>query len=360
MSSGLVYLGITHRTAPLEIRERFRVRAEQEETLLRQMDQRATERLVLSTCGRFELYAVSDTPDPFAWTRWLADWLGQPVAVARENVVSKRGRDAAIHCLRVAAGLDSQIVGEPQILQQVREAFLRAEGLRAVGPVLSALCRAAIHAGRRVRRETALNRPEASFARRAVDYVASRVSASSPAPWVIVGSGSMAAEVGQQASARGASRLIVVNRRAERAGRLAAMVGGIGVGWEQLTESLRLAQAVIVCTSSSSAVIDAQHLTPRSGRPLVIVDLGMPRNVAPAVGALPGVHLAGLDALRDRDEAVTPAVEHAERLVQQEMDRLQRWCDQRRERCALTDDVLATGTEAEQPSKLDFGHPWAA
>jgi len=164
MSDRLLYIGITHESAPLAIRESLRPDDRQRRAILKRLAEVAAGRLVLSTCERFELYAMTACTDTAIWVRLLANWFHLPAALVARHVQSLQGSGAARHFLRVAAGLESRIVGEAQILGQARDAFLLAQSAAALDPYLNALGRSAIRAGKRVRSETTLNAEARSIA----------------------------------------------------------------------------------------------------------------------------------------------------------------------------------------------------
>ena len=171
MTDRLQYIGITHESAPLAIRESLRPDQGQRRAILERLAEVATGRLVLSTCERFELYAMSARTDTATWVRLLANWFHLPAALVSRHVQTLQGSGAARHFLRVAAGLESRIVGEVQILGQTRDAFLLAQSAGSLDAHLNALGRAAIRAGKRVRSETTLNAEARSIATITLDHL---------------------------------------------------------------------------------------------------------------------------------------------------------------------------------------------
>ena len=219
----------------------------------------------------------------------------------------------------MAAGLESQILGEDHILAQVRSAFAQASAAGSAGRILSALFRTAIHAGRRVRSETGINQTSRSFARIAVQHVVRRLG---PAPvecMLIVGSGAMARDAAHSAAAHGVQHLVLASRDAQRARQVAAEFNGTGIGLDELPAALDRATALITCTKASEMLITPAVL--QSRRP-VIVDLGVPRNVHPAVQGISGVDVAWLDDLPLCHALQSREAKHAERIVAEQLQGL--------------------------------------
>jgi glutamyl-tRNA reductase len=282
--------------------------------------------LLLRTCERFEIYALSRAASPTdaaALVEALLAGAGGLVAASRDLVQIRRGAQAAEHLLRVSAGLDSRIVGEPQVAGQVRRAYLAAKEAGAIDAVLCALGRAAIHTGRRVARETTLR----SSCRGLAQRVAALVAAGGAPRVGLIGSGHLAGELAQALSAAGAGRIAVCS------GRDAAVFG-----YEDLPAMLGRCDVVIACTSRSCVLDEATVAAWASGSASrLVIDLGMPRNVAPGVGRLAGVSLLTLDdfldAAADRDAA--PGVLAAGRIVAEELRRFEVWRAARRLRSRM-------------------------
>jgi glutamyl-tRNA reductase len=216
------------------------------------------------------------------------------------------------HLFEVAAGLRSSIPGESEVLGQVRRALEHAEAERAAGPVLSGLFRHAVQAGRQVRTSTSIARGATSLSHVAVELAAARLgSALSAAQVVVVGAGDMGAGLVDALARRGAPPdVVVANRTVRRAAALAERVGGRGVGLEELAGVITAADVVLVSTAAALPVLDAGLLAPAASRrtdvglaPLVVVDLGVPRNVDPAVGELAGIDLLDMDDLTEHAQA---------------------------------------------------------
>src|SRR4051794_3699577 len=300
----VVVVGLSHRTAPLELLERMAVPDERLPKALADLVARdfVSEAVVLSTCHRIEVYAVAER-----FHGAMADvrhFLSELSFVAPEefsdHLYVHYDDAAAAHLFSVAAGLDSVVLGESQILGQVRDAWERARAEGAAGSRLSQLFRHSLEVGKRARSETAIARGITSLSQAAVAMAGDRLGALAGRSVVVLGAGEMGAglvdEVAE-ASVSGAC-VTVANRTRPRAERLAERAGGRAVTLDELPAALAAADLLLTSTGSTSVVLTApdveRALAARPDRPLLIVDLGMPRDVDPAVGALPGVSLLGL------------------------------------------------------------------
>lgn len=320
----ILCLGLNHQTAGLNLRERLAFSDEQLKSTLARLGcgngacpQAISEMVILSTCNRVEIYAFSSDPSFDA----LEDFLEEVQGVSRNefsiHLYRLRGADAVTHLLQVAAGLDSMVLGETQILGQVTRAFELARGQNAAGPVLSRLFQTALHAGKRARAETGIGQNPASISSVAV-RLAQQTVASLPAAQVLVlGAGEMAELAVEALRKRGVTRIQVVNRTLARARRLAGRWDGEAATFEKLPLALGQADIIITSTSAPHTIISPEMISKaRSGRPLVIIDIALPRDVDPAVGELPEVCLYDLDNLQAhlekslaRRESAVPQVE---------------------------------------------------
>jgi glutamyl-tRNA reductase len=332
----LLCLGISHHTAPVEIRERLNASSAALQTELNQVSDRADrdlkEFVILSTCNRLEVYALAPTESIPVLVKIIAETSGLPLAEVTAHLYQHSEREAVIHLCRVAGGLDSMILGEPQILGQVTEAY-EAALQHGAGPVLSALFRAAIHAGKRARLETAIGRNPATVSSVAVKLAEKSVGDLTSAHVLIVGAGEMAELAVEALRARGTSEITVLNRTPDRAAQLAQRWGGRALTFEQTTHAL--AEADIVITSTDAPHVLITHaltqtaLVQRLERPLVFIDIAVPRDVDPEVGRLPNVsyydiddletHLNGAVAERERE------IPRVEALVTEETEKFSAW-----------------------------------
>jgi glutamyl-tRNA reductase len=312
--------------APVEERERFALTTSEVSELLAQQFAVDQSSLLLSTCNRCELYWTGDT-DLERWFRRFAEARG---AAAQIPLQRYDGLDAVRHLFTVAAGLDSQILGETEILGQVRRAYDTARAAGTTTRDIDLIFSAALGAGRRVRSETLLGRHPASVSSAAIDLVAQRWGGIGTRPVVVLGAGEAAEGVLRSLHEHGASTVRLLNRRPLRAKALADAWGATAGSWEELDQQLGAADLVVVATGSSRAVVSeahvAQAIEQRPGRELYVMDLSVPRNVEPKARNIPGVHLFDLD---DLERTCCPAAGHpsaalteAEQVLESELERL--------------------------------------
>lgn len=327
MTSRLLYIGITHESAPLAIRESLRPDEARRRAILDRLAPLAAGRLVLSTCERFELYAMTRCTDIAPWVRLLANWFHLPAALIARHIQSLQGAGAARHFLRVAAGLESRIVGEAQILGQARDAFLLAQSAGSLDPNLQALGRAAIRAGKRVRTETSLNREARSIATIAIDHLCRQAKPLSQQSILLIGTGNLAEVVASELISRKVGTLSLAGRNLERGTALAARFRCTLASLDQLPRLLANADAVVTCTSSPTYIIDPSLL--KSGRSISLVDLSVPRNIDPESARVPGVQLRDIDELLTSQSMTLGGVADASAVVEEELSKLLRWMHDR-------------------------------
>jgi len=334
----VVVVGLEQHQTPLDLLERVTIPEEVLGKTLAGLRDRSSlaEVVVLSTCLRTELYAVVDRfhEGVFDLQEFLAAMAGTPVEALEEHWTVLFDDAVTSHLFEVSAGLRSSIPGETEVLGQVRRALEQAEAERAVGPVLSGLFRHAVQVGRRVRTSTSIARGATSLSHVAVELAASRLGGSLGASRVVVvGAGDMGAGVVDALVRHGPpADVAVANRTLRRASVLADRVGGRGVGLEDLGQVVMAADAVLVSTAAALPVLDAGVLAPAGDRraasdlgPLVVVDLGVPRNVDPAVGGLAGIDLLDMDDLTEHAQAAIAGrraeLADARAIVQGEVER---------------------------------------
>jgi glutamyl-tRNA reductase len=288
--SELLVLGASHKTADLAVRERLALLDGQLEPFLRELTalDGVTEAVALSTCNRTELYVVGEAPE-------------QAVRALPADVplYEARNCDAARHLYRVVSGLDSMVVGEAEIQGQVKRAYERALAARTTGPLTNQLFRAALATGKRVRTETAISVGHASVASVAVDAARALIGELTERHVVIVGAGETSEQVARAFHAHGVSTMFVANRHRDRAIALAARFGGASGGFDALPEELERADVVVSSTASPHAIIGPEELAAvRDGRPVLVIDLAVPRDIDPACAKVEGVTLLDMDALQ--------------------------------------------------------------
>jgi glutamyl-tRNA reductase len=321
----MICLGLSHHTTSLEVRERFRRSLGEAHTLLPSAQQAGMgepeagrfaaiqEVLFLSTCNRIEIYA-SFAPDTVNGRSLLLHFLacthGVDTVTFQQYLYCHMGEAAAAHLLRVAAGLDSVALGESQILGQITDAYVNAVTAGTAGPVLSTLFQAAIRTGKRARRETDIGRNPSSISAVAIALAQQVVGDLNNCQTLVVGLGEMGRLALKALRARGLSQIAVANRTMARAMAAVAPWHGRAYTLSQLAEALLSADVVITATGAPHTILDTalveQVMAQRPKRPLVLVDIAAPADVATAVGDLPGVHLLGIDHLHaNLDDAVS-------------------------------------------------------
>ena len=317
MSGGRVSLaGVSHRTAPLDRRERF---ALQSEAAARMLSALGPESFLLVTCNRTELYGTRPAEELETALLESAGG-GDP-----RDFYRKTGRDAVGHLFAVAAGLDSMVVGEPQILGQVKRAMGEAEAAGALGPVLGELVRRAISVGRRARRETDLGKGLPSIPKVATGMVRLVIGDLEERTLLIVGTGKLGYQAAGLLRRAGASRVVVTNRSPAAAERLAGEIGGRAAPFAELDALLVDADIVITCTAASSPILTRDRLAAamaaRRERKLVVIDIAVPRDVEPSGRSLRGIRLYDLDDLRGWGSAslAPETIERAHGIVNEEV-----------------------------------------
>jgi glutamyl-tRNA reductase len=338
--SELLALGISHKTAPVALRERlaFAENAASEFALEALATPEVREAVVLSTCNRTEVYAVVGDP-----VQAEADLLGLLARWARirptelaEAMYSPRNCDAARHLYRVTAGLDSMIVGEAEIQGQVRRAHEAAMASGCTGPLTNRLFAAALTTGKRVRSETDIGASRVSIPSVAVDLAHEVLGDLEHRHVVVLGAGETSELTARALAEQGAGTIFLANRHADRALSLAQRFGGSVVGLDQLPEQLSRADMVLASTSSPHSIVGSEELAlvmaGREGRPLLLIDMAVPRDVDPACAGLQGVSLYDIDDLQARvaRNLSTRAQEtpRALEIVEEELHRFARWLGQ--------------------------------
>jgi glutamyl-tRNA reductase len=299
-------IGCSHRTAPVELRERVAFTAEQALDAAGELRRRGIleEAVVLSTCNRSELYGVPAATDS-AVTEEMEEFLTSFHGISRTELDGRlyrwEGTDAVRHLYRVAAGLDSMLLGEAEILGQLRTAYGQALDHGSTGPVLNRAFQGALEVGKRVRAETEVGARPMSVAL-AGTKLAERVFGNLKGhAALIVGAGAVAEQVIEHLRSRGIGSLRVVNRSYDHATELAQRMGGEAIRWESLEKVLAVPDIVITSVSSTGPVLTREMLdrsiAARGGRPVFVVDLGVPRNVAPESAGLYNLYLYNIDDL---------------------------------------------------------------
>jgi glutamyl-tRNA reductase len=331
MPPRLCVIGLSHRTAPVEVRERM---AFAEETLPSALKQLITipgvgEAMIVSTCNRVELYAGVDGADAMdILSKFLIEQRSLQQSL-RSHLYNHDGEAALLHLFRVASSLDSMVLGEPQILGQVKEAFALATDHGTVGSLLGKAVPRAFAVAKRVRTETDIARHSASIASAAVELAEQIFGSLKGRQVLVVGAGKMGALSARHLQGSGIDDLVVVNRTRARADALAEQLGGKAGAWEELDSLLGKVDIVLCSTGAPEPVITrdrvAKVMKARKGRWLFFIDIAVPRDVEPAVGELDNCYLYDVDALeevvsKNRADRAKEAAQ-AEKMVEDEVRR---------------------------------------
>ena len=334
----LVCLGLSHRTAPVEVREHHAFPSSKlGEALVALHDYDGViEAAILSTCGRIEIYAEIEDYETGIdqLKRFLGNFRHAGVTYDMESYMyTLLGRGAIEHLLRVATGLDSMLIGEAQILGQVKDAYVHAQRAGSAGKSLHQLFREAISAGKAARSQTEIGRHSVSVATAAIEMAKSHVGDLEGKNVVVIGAGKMGKTAAKRLKVEGA-RLVVLNRSHERASEVVAKIGaGEAHGLRGLDDALLTADVLITSTGATHFIVDTVKATrameSRPDRPLFIVDIAVPRDVDPEVGSIPGIALADIDALAavvdETLESRRAAVPLVEEIIDEHLRRLVDW-----------------------------------
>ncbi len=326
----LVLVGTNHRHAPIGVREELAARTHGRDLIEAMAAEDAVlEAVGLSTCNRCEIAMVGADAASMreAAVRRLAVYAHRSPAEIEPLLYTLDGMDVAEHLFAVAGGLDSMVPGEAQILSQIRDAYADALEMGSTGPVSNRLFHQALETGKRVRHETAIGELNASVASVAAQAVRDRLESLDDVAVLIVGAGKVAELVATNLHARGARRITVINRSADRGEALALRFGGQALGWSDLPAAVAASDVVVSSTLSDGHVIEAAWL--ENGRPRVLVDLALPRDVDPACADVDGVTLLNVD---DLEEAVRRNIslregesDRARAIVVEEAESFRRW-----------------------------------
>ena len=336
----LISVALDFRQAPVTVRERYFLSDARVAALYGAPPSRLVRELaLLSTCNRLELYAWTEAESPAeleqAWCELVDRWAGQggDDRDDREDlaalVLRRQGDEVAAHLLRVASGLESQVLGDSQILGQVRQAYRDASRAGKVGTALHRLFGAALHAAKRVKHETGLVGGRHSVGAEAASLAARRHGPLSKRRCIVIGCGKTGERAARQLVKFGVADLVLINRSLPRAEVLAADLWGRAAPFDRLHRELARADVAIIATSAEQPPVRASSLrfcrdaAGTTGHPLMVIDLSLPRNVEPEVGGLPGITLLDLDALHlpmAQAEALRQAaVPRAEAIVHEEL-----------------------------------------
>lgn len=329
----VLLLGVNHETAPVAIREQLAISAGQTPAVLQRLSPVVGEVAIVSTCNRTEFYATNPDIAAPALTAFFYEISQAEPGSLEDAIYLREGQDAAEHLMRVACGLDSMILGEPQILGQVRDAWKAAREAGTLGAVLDALFRAALNVGKEARSNTAISRGAVSVSHAAVEFARERLGGLAGKSILVIGAGDTGALVARNLRSHGAGQIIIANRGYERSTELAGMLGVQAVRFERLVQCLSVVDIVISCTGAPHTVVSCETLetalSRRRGRPLFAIDIAMPRDIAPGAGNLTGLSLHDLDDLHSRiavnDEARREAALDVGKLVDAQIAEFLAW-----------------------------------
>lgn len=339
----LLLLGMNHTTAPLEVRERLAFSPQQQKQAIEGLRRRfpTCEVVLISTCNRVEMYVAREVhghPRAEEMVQFLGDFHHAPVEQFRPHLYEKSDRQVVAHLFTVAASLDSMVIGESQILGQVRQAYDLARELKATGSVLNPLFQRAIAVGKEVLSVTSLGEGRVSVAGVAVAYARRIFDRFDDKTVLCIGAGKMAALALRGLAALKPGRLVVCNRDAAKADELAARVGGIACGLEALELQLSSADIVIASTGCTQPLITRSQieaiLRQRRYRPVFMLDIAVPRNIEASVGDLEQVYLYNIDDLQQTVQQTyanrSEAINAARSIVDRHVNQFVAWDRQRR------------------------------
>ena len=333
----LFLLGVSHRTAPVDLREKLDFSSRDVgaavEALAAQSS--AAESVVLSTCNRSEIYVASESADAAREEiiRFLSEYHQLAPDHFAPHLFSYTDADAARHLFRVASGLDSLVVGEPQILGQVKDAFKAASERSCTGPVLRKLFDWSFNVSKRVRTETAVGEGAVSISFAAVQLARKIFGRLHGRRVLVVGAGEISTLTAQHLRAHGVAEVVITSRTAAHAQALATEVGGHWVPWEGFGQALGTADIIVTATGSQRPIITRDQVEAALGRrrrdPLFVIDVAVPRDVEAAVGEIEQVFLYNIDDLQtivqENLSKRTAEIERAEAIVLDELDKFAAW-----------------------------------
>jgi len=355
----LFTLGLNHQTAPLAVRERVVFHVERLHEALGELKRGlAHEAAILSTCNRTELYVSGQSPDDL--TRWLAQYHRLGAAELQQYLYTLPNEQAVRHAFRVASGLDSMVVGEPQILGQMKEAARAAESAGTLGSLLHRLFQRSFAVAKEVRSTTRIGAASVSMAAAAVKLAARIFPSLKDQSVLFIGAGEMIDLVATHFAAQAPARIAVANRTVERAERLAARLNARAIELRSLAEHLHEYDIVVSSTASSLPILGKglveRALRQRRRRPIFMVDLAVPRDIEPEAGELDDVFLYTIDDLGEivsaNLDARRSALEQAEAIIDVQVGRFMHWM-QLREGAPL---IRALRDEADAARRQELEH----
>lgn len=301
----IIAVGLNYRTAPVEVREQFSFNEQSIPLALQRLKETKSilECVIVSTCNRMEIYAVVDRLYMCGYfvRTFLEQWFGIPRERMKDYLYIHEDRKAVEHLFRVTCGLDSMVIGETQILGQVREAFFKAQSEKATGTMFNTLFKQAITAAKRAHSETSIGENPVSVSYAAVELGKRIFGHFHGKTVLIIGAGKMSELTLKHLTAGGAERVVVVNRTFEKAVELAAKTNGLASPIERLADELARADVVISSTGAAGYVLDRdmvqKAMKQRKSRPLFMIDIAVPRDIDPSIAEQSNVYLYDIDDL---------------------------------------------------------------
>ena len=356
----LIAFGVNHKTAPVDVRERIAFGPECVQSALQDLIDGcgAREAAIVSTCNRTEIYTHSECVID-ALVEWLATFHQISPESLRPYVYAHTGEEAIRHLMRVACGLDSMVLGEPQILGQIKDAFTLAQDANSLGPILGRLFQNTFAVAKQVRTDTQIGASPVSVAFAAVSLARQIFGSFEEKTALLIGAGETIELCARHLRTAGLGRVIVANRSIERAHMLAEQYEGTAIGLADIPGQLHQADIVISSTASSLPVLGKgaveQAIRERKRRPIFMVDIAVPRDIEPQVGSMQDVYLYTVDDLRtvieEGQRSRREAAEQAEEIIDVQVEHFLQWVQLQtgaelirsyRERaCNLRDDTLA-------------------
>ncbi len=332
---GIYVLGLSHKTAPVSVREKFAFKSEEIEDSLLSLNslKGVDECMILSTCNRVEIYFVSREDSPFQEVmKFLTDKKDVSLEDISKFFYKLEGRDAVKHAFRVASSLDSMIVGEPQIVGQFKDAFNLSREFGTSGAILNRLCETALKVSKRIRTETGISKNAVSISFAAVELAKKIFGSLHGKSVAIIGAGEMAELAVKHLVSNGVSTVFVVNRTLSRAEELASLFGGEAFGLGEIGEVLRRADIVISSTGAKDYVLtleNASHSLLEKRTPTFLIDIAVPRDIDPELSKVSNVYLYDIDDLNsvvqaNIEERKRAAVE-AESIIEGYVERFVKW-----------------------------------
>lgn len=333
----IIVLGLNHRTAPIEIRERLSFHETELEKALLQINSLPSikENIILSTCNRVEIYATVQKPDNAfeELKEFLSQYHKIPIKDFEKNLYLLTGEEAIKHVFRVASSLDSMVVGEPQITGQVKSSYSMANDLKTSGFILQRLFNRAFHVAKRVRTETKISLNPVSVSSVAVELAQKIFGNLEKKNILLIGAGEMSELAARHFIHAGVEKILITNRTYERALSLAQEFKGEAIPFEEMNRALVKADIVLSATDSQNYIIRYDQIVrvmkERKQRPIFFIDISDPRNIEPRVGEIGNVYLYNIDDLQNiADENIKDRqneAQKAEKIVQEEVIKFVKW-----------------------------------